>query len=73
MPELIKHTASMATAVQIPASADAFDAWCLTDPDALHVAFFYGDFHTPSLDGGQLDGVVRKLAELHDGVRFAKV
>ena len=54
-------------------SADAFDAFLLKAAASLHVVFFYADFHAPSLPGGQLDGVVCKLAELHPGVRFGKV
>lgn len=62
-----------AAAPAATASADAFDGWLLRAPGSLHVAYFYADFHAPSLAGGQLDGVVNKLAELHSGVRFAKV
>lgn len=55
------------------ATPDALDAFLLKGCASLNVVFFYADFHTPSLPGGQLDGVVSKLAELHPGVRFGKV
>jgi hypothetical protein len=54
-------------------SLDAFNAFVLTAPDALHVVFCWAAFHEPSKPGGQMDTVVNKLSEVHPTVHFAKV
>jgi hypothetical protein len=53
--------------------ADGLTAWLVTEPQAAHVVFFHADFDEASKPGGQMDVVIDKLAQLHSGVKFAKV
>ena len=61
------------TAITPITSLDALSGFLIPNPESLKIIFFFADFHEPSKDGGVMDGVLRKLAEIHPGLTIAKV